>query len=64
MVGIVVLILCVWRFLFSGSKLVISSQVHISKRYLKYLTKKFLKKNQLEVSLFEQSRALLSMHEV
>lgn len=33
-----------------GAKLVLSAQTHFSKRYLKYLTKKFLKKNQLEVS--------------
>jgi uncharacterized protein with PIN domain len=33
-----------------GAKLVLTAQTHFSKRYLKYLTKKFLKKNQLEVS--------------
>ncbi|KAH8088179.1 ribosomal protein L22e [Filobasidium floriforme] len=31
-----------------GAKLVLTAQTHFSKRYLKYLTKKFLKKNQLE----------------
>lgn len=31
----------------SGSKIVVSSSVAYPKRYLKYLTKKFLKKNQL-----------------
>lgn len=31
----------------SGAILTINSNVHFSKRYLKYLTKKFLKKNQL-----------------
>lgn len=31
-----------------GSKLVLTSQIPFSKRYLKYLTKKYLKKNQLE----------------
>lgn len=34
----------------SGAKLVLTSTIPFSKRYLKYLTKKFLKKNQLEVS--------------
>jgi large subunit ribosomal protein L22e len=31
----------------SKQKLVVLSEVHLSKRYLKYLTKKFLKKNKL-----------------
>lgn len=30
-----------------GSKITVVGNVHFSKRYLKYLTKKFLKKNQL-----------------
>jgi len=30
-----------------GSKITVIGNVHFSKRYLKYLTKKFLKKNQL-----------------
>jgi large subunit ribosomal protein L22e len=30
-----------------GSKIFVNGSIHFSKRYLKYLTKKFLKKNQL-----------------
>lgn len=30
-----------------GSRITVASTVHFSKRYLKYLTKKFLKKHQL-----------------
>jgi len=41
---------CSGTLRFLGAKLVLSAQTHFSKRYLKYLTKKFLKKNQLEVS--------------
>ncbi|KAH8832561.1 ribosomal protein L22 [Flagelloscypha sp. PMI_526] len=30
-----------------GNKVTVTSNIHLSKRYLKYLTKKFLKKNEL-----------------
>ena len=30
-----------------GNKIVVNTNIDFSKRYLKYLTKKFLKKNQL-----------------
>ena len=30
-----------------GAKIFVNGSIHFSKRYLKYLTKKFLKKNQL-----------------
>jgi hypothetical protein len=34
-------------FAYPGNKITVTSSVPFSKRYLKYLTKKYLKKNQL-----------------